>query len=103
MEVPRLGIESELQLLAYTTAMAMQDPSLACDLHQSSWQHWILNPLNEARGRTHVLMDTSQVHYPWATMGTPGMTYLGLKEKVEFEDKGYVKGDAPSILESTSE
>ena len=26
MEVPRLGIESELQLLAYTTATAMQDP-----------------------------------------------------------------------------
>ena len=26
MEVPRLGVESELQLLAYTTAIAMQDP-----------------------------------------------------------------------------
>ena len=28
MEVPRLGAESELQLPAYTTATAMQDPSL---------------------------------------------------------------------------
>ena len=27
MEVPRLGAESELQLLAYTTAMATADPS----------------------------------------------------------------------------
>ena len=27
MEVPRLGVESELQLLAYTTATATQDPS----------------------------------------------------------------------------
>ena len=27
MEVPRLEVESELQLLAYTTATAMQDPS----------------------------------------------------------------------------
>ena len=27
MEVPRLGVESEVQLLAYTTATAMQDPS----------------------------------------------------------------------------
>ena len=27
MEVPRLGIESELQLLAYATTIAMWDPS----------------------------------------------------------------------------
>ena len=27
MEVPRLGVESELQLPTYTTATAMQDPS----------------------------------------------------------------------------
>ena len=27
MEVPRLGVKSELQLLAYTTITAMQDPS----------------------------------------------------------------------------
>ena len=27
MEVPRLGVESELQLPAYTTATATQDPS----------------------------------------------------------------------------
>ena len=27
MEVPRLGVKSELQLVAYTTAMAMRDPS----------------------------------------------------------------------------
>ena len=26
MEVPRLGVESELQLLAYATATAMSDP-----------------------------------------------------------------------------
>ena len=29
MELPRLGVESELQLLAYTAATAMQDPSRA--------------------------------------------------------------------------
>ena len=27
MEVPRLGVESELQLLAYATVTAMPDPS----------------------------------------------------------------------------
>ena len=32
MEVPRLGVESELQLPAYTTATAAQDPSRVCDL-----------------------------------------------------------------------
>ena len=30
MEVPRLGVKSELQLPAYTTATATQDPSLGC-------------------------------------------------------------------------
>ena len=48
MEVPRLGVESELQLLAYTTVTAMPDPSYACDLHHSSEQHQILNPPSEA-------------------------------------------------------
>jgi len=32
MEVPRLRGESELQLPAYTTATATQDPSRVCDL-----------------------------------------------------------------------
>ena len=30
-------------------ATAMPDPSRVCELHHSSWQHWILNPLSEAR------------------------------------------------------
>ena len=38
MEVPRLGIESELQPLAYTIATATRDPSHVCDLHHSSQQ-----------------------------------------------------------------
>ena len=37
-EVPRLGVEVELQLPAYTTAIATQDPSCVCDLHHSSQQ-----------------------------------------------------------------
>ena len=35
-EVPRLKIESELQLPAYTTATEMPDPSLICDLSHSN-------------------------------------------------------------------
>ena len=42
MEVPRLEVELVQQLLAYTTATAMQDPSCACNRHHSSWQHQIL-------------------------------------------------------------
>ena len=49
MEVPGLGTESELQLMAYSTATATRDPSHVCSLHQSSWQCQILNPLSEAR------------------------------------------------------
>ena len=54
MEVPRLGIESELHLLAYTTATAVWDPSCICDLQHSSWQLGTPYPLSEARDRTHV-------------------------------------------------
>ena len=61
MEVPRLAVESELQLLAYTTATAVPDLSCVCDLHHSSWQHQILNPLGENRDWTCILMDTSRV------------------------------------------
>ena len=50
MEVSRLGkVQLELQLLAYVTATATPDPSRTCDLHLSSRQHRILNPLSEAR------------------------------------------------------
>ena len=37
------------------------DLSCVWDLHRSSRQYWIFNPLSEARDRTRVLMDTSQV------------------------------------------
>ena len=65
MEVPRLGVEneSEVQLTAYTTATAMRYPSHICDLCHGSCQHWILNPMNEARDGTQIAIDTSCVRY----------------------------------------
>ena len=49
MEVPRLGVESELWLLAYAIATAMWDLSSICDLHQSSQQCQTLNSFSKAR------------------------------------------------------
>ena len=63
MEVPRLGVKLEMQLLAYATAIARQDPSCICDLHHSSRQCQIFNPLSRARDQTWVLMDASQIHF----------------------------------------
>ena len=38
VEVPRLEVKSELQLLASTTATAMQNLSCICNLHHSLWK-----------------------------------------------------------------
>ena len=53
MEVPRLGVESELQLLYL---------SCVCDLHHSSRQRQIPKTLSKARDRTRVLRNASWVH-----------------------------------------
>ena len=69
VEVPRLGVKLELQLPAYAIAIATPDPSCVFDLHHSSRQHQILNPLSEARNRTHNLMGSSQVCNPLSHNG----------------------------------
>ena len=68
IEVPRLGIESELQPLAYATAIAMWDLSCICNLYHSP-QHLILNPLSKTTDRTCILIDASQICFHWATIG----------------------------------
>jgi len=69
MEVPRLGVESELQLPAYTIATAMRDLSHVCDLHHSSWKSHIPDPLSEIRDQTCILMGTSWICFHCATTG----------------------------------
>ena len=49
MEIPRLGVTLELQLLANATDTAA---------HDLTWQCRILKPLSEARDQTRTLMDT---------------------------------------------
>ena len=63
MEVPRLGIEADLQLLTYAIDIATEVPDLShsCDLCHSLWQHWILILLSEVRDETRILMDTNQI------------------------------------------
>ena len=63
MEVPRLGVKSKLQLLAYATGTAPPDLSRVFDLHHISRQCWILNPQNEAGDGTHNLMVPSRIRF----------------------------------------
>ena len=63
MEVPKLGVELELQPPACPTATATRDPSRVCDLHHRSWPCRILNPQSEARDRTRVLRGTMLACY----------------------------------------
>ena len=67
------GDELELQLPAYSTATAKQNLSRVCDLHHSSWECRIPNPLSEARDGTRILMDTSLILFCCATMATPAV------------------------------
>ena len=55
-EVPRLGVELELQLLA--TATATWELNYICVLHRSFQQCRILSPLKEARDGTGILTET---------------------------------------------
>ena len=63
MGISRLAVKLERPSPVYTTAIATQGPSHVWDLHHSSQQHWIPDPLGEARDGTHILMATSQIHY----------------------------------------
>ena len=50
IDLPRLGVELEVQLPA--TATAMKDLRSVCDLHHSLWHHQIQGPLSEARDQS---------------------------------------------------
>ena len=73
MEVPRLGVKSELQPPAYATATATSDLSRIFDLYHSSRQRQILNPRSEARDQTCNLMVPNWIRFCCATMATPKM------------------------------
>ena len=76
MEVPRLRVKPELHQQAYATATATPDLNHVCNLHHSSHQCGILNPLSEARDRTCVLMDTSWIWNPLSPNGKSSPPFI---------------------------
>ena len=87
-EAPRLGVKSELLLPAYARATATQNPSHVYELHHSSRQHQILNPLREARDQTLSLMAPSQIRFCCTTMGTPiSSLIISLQKKIQVSEK----------------
>ena len=96
-EVPRLGVESELQLPAYGTTVATWDPSRICDLHPSSWQRWIFNPLSETRDRTQNLMVPIRIHFHCTTTGTPQTRAVSVLSQITFQPTTSSHSAAPDL------
>ena len=95
MEVPRL------QMLAYATAIGMPDLRHVCNLHPSSRQHQILNPLSRARDRIHNLVVSSRIHFRCATTGTPKTSKL-LSCSYSFSNFKINSSEFPSWLSRVS-
>ena len=56
------GAQARGRIRATAAGLSHSHSYAGPNLHHNSRQHWILNPLREARDRTCVLMDTSQIH-----------------------------------------
>ena len=74
MEVPRLGVELELELQAYTTAVETPDPSYICNLHRSLGQHQMLGIKAEG-SNLYPHRDNIKSLTRRATAGTPIMSF----------------------------
>ena len=79
MEVPKLGVKLELQLPAYATTTATPDLHTAASstyttahCNARSLTHWAV------QGSNCILMDISQIHFHWATTGTPQCHLLNI-------------------------
>ena len=78
MEVSRLGVLSELWSLAYIpeSQQLAWHPSHVCDLHHSSRQCGILNPLSEAKDQTSNLMVPSWIRFDYTSIATPCVSFF---------------------------
>ena len=59
------------ELSCQPTPQPQQHRIRAASVNYSSWQRQIPDPMWEARDRTHILMDTSQIWFCCSTTGTP--------------------------------
>ena len=85
MEVPRLGVQSELQLPAYATATEMQDRATSVTYTTAHRNARSLTPLSEAKDRTQFLTATSLIRFCCATTGTLTAQILSLaKNTIRF-------------------
>ena len=64
MEVASPGVKSEVQMPIYTRNRDAPHPSLTCNLHPSSEQCRVFNPLSQANDGTHFLMAPMSGSYP---------------------------------------
>ena len=76
IEVPRPGVESELQLPDDAPATSTLDPSHIYHLGCSLWQCEILNPLGKARNRTRILTVLNQLNHNGNSLSFPLNMYL---------------------------
>ena len=77
---------------AYATGTATPDLSRNWGLHHNSQKRQILNPLSQARNRTCVLRDASQICFRWAMMGTPGLSWIACFPFILPQFSGVVEG-----------
>ena len=71
----------------------MPDLSHICDLHHSSQQRQIPDPLSKARDRMHILMDTSRIRFHCATVGIPFTQILKVAFHIQLlQNIGYISG-----------
>ena len=83
MDVARLGVESELQLPAYATAMATLDPSCTCKPRCGLTQRQILHPLSKNKESTWVLTETTSGPYPPGPQQEPPILQFFKKKNVK--------------------
>ena len=71
MDIPRLGVESELQLLAYATARAMADLSHICNPHHCLQPCWIFLSTEQGQGLNLHPVYTGWILNPLIHNGNP--------------------------------
>ena len=65
------GSQARGRIRAAASSLRQSHSNAGSEPHHSPQQHKILNPLSKARNWTCIFMDVSQIHFHWATVGTP--------------------------------